>query len=100
MGKLLRTTGLALIAAWAVLLLGGEYVGSERASWLPSLLSLGLVLVAAGISLSFLGRARRVVQRPRCARCRQPVEHGQIYCPVHFRESVDRIRDSQGEGPS
>jgi len=95
MGKHLRNIGLVLIAAWAVLLLVIEKQGLERFAWMPTLMGAGIVLTVGGVVLQVLGRAGRAVGRARCPRCRRPVQSGEVYCPEHFRQALDRIKDSQ-----
>ena len=66
MGSLLRNLGIALIAAWAVMLLALEYMGKERFAWHLQMFSVGLVLILLGTLIQFLGRARTAVVRRRC----------------------------------
>jgi len=99
MGTFLRNLGIAIIAAWAVMLLVLEYMGKERFAWHLQMFSVGLVLVFLGILVQFLGRARGAVVRRRCVRCHRRVMQGQVYCSDHFHESVDKARDEQGWGP-
>ncbi len=100
MGSLLRNLGIATIAAWAVMLLGLEYMGKERVAWHLQMFSVGLVLVFLGILIQFLGRARSAVIRRRCVRCHRRVMQGQVYCADHFHESVDQAREEQRPGSS
>ena len=98
MGKHVRNIGLVLIATWAVLLLVIEYHGLRMSPHMPTIASAGSVMVVGGILLQLLGRAGRAVKRPHCARCRQPIQRGETYCPEHFHEAIDRIKDGQEWG--
>lgn len=94
MSKLLSTLGLVVIAGWVLLLLARERFGRETVTIPPHLLEIGLALVAAGLLLGFVLRARGVVARPRCGRCGKPIARGETYCAQHFRETVDKMRDA------
>ena len=96
MGRMLRTIGLVLIAVWAVLLLVGESQDWGSRVSVP-VLFLGIALMVGGAVLDILNRAGRVIHRPRCARCSRPVQKGETYCPDHFRDAVNRIRDKTGQ---
>ena len=93
MGRTLRAIGLLAIAIWAVLLLVGEFLGWESPRRSLPVLFLGVALMIGGILLDIVSRAGRVIRRPRCARCSRPVQKGETYCPDHFRDAINRIRD-------
>jgi predicted nucleic acid-binding Zn ribbon protein len=48
-------------------------------------LTLGGVLVIAGVVLRFFEKSAKVVVKNRCAVCRTPIPHGAIYCREHLR---------------
>jgi len=52
---------------------------------LQKALSLGGILVVAGIVLRFVERGAKKVIKTRCVVCKRPVEHGAIYCRQHLR---------------
>ena len=95
MNQLLRGFGLMLILGGAVLLLVGEKLGEPMPVPPVTLMSLGALAFGAGIVLGILGRAGRAVIRRHCPRCARVVASGEVYCTEHFREAIDRIRDSQ-----
>jgi hypothetical protein len=99
MATTLRSLGLTLIGAWAIFLLLAQMRGWEKSHWDRTLFGAGLSLLLGGVVLGVLGRAHRAVRRSRCVRCRQPVQSGQVYCPRHFRESVEAAQDQQEGGP-
>jgi drug/metabolite transporter (DMT)-like permease len=98
MNQILRGLGLLLILAGVVLLLVGEKFGDPLPIPPVTLLSLGMVSFLAGVVLAAVGKASRVVSRRRCVRCSHQVDPGEVYCTLHFREAIDRIRDSQRAG--
>jgi len=95
MAAILRAAGIVVIAAWLVLLFAREKFGPESVPVTNSVLGVGLALLAAGIALGFLGRARQAVARSRCARCGTSIPRGEVYCRQHFRDTIDKMRDSQ-----
>jgi hypothetical protein len=95
MAAILRAVGIVVVAAWLVLLFAREKFGAEAVPVTTSLLGVGLALTAAGIALGFFGRARQAVARSRCARCGTAIPRGDVYCRQHFRDTIDKMRDSQ-----
>ena len=95
MGKHIRNLGLVVLAGWAVMLLLIEYHDLERFTQMPALATAGMAMVVGGVVLQVLGRAGRAVARTRCVRCRQPIAAGDVYCPEHFHQAIDRIKDEQ-----
>ena len=95
MAAILRAVGIVVVAVWLILLFAREQFGSESVPVTTSLLGVGLALIAAGIALGFFGRARQAVARSRCARCGTTIPRGAVYCREHFRDSIDKMRDSQ-----
>ena len=94
MNQALRGTGLLLVLAGIVLLLVREKLGELPVPPL-TLMGAGALTFAAGLLLSVMNRASRAVVRRRCVRCGRAVQAGEPYCTEHFREAIDRIRDSQ-----
>lgn len=95
MSHLLRGLGLLIVLGGVVLLLVGEK-GSPPLPVPPvSLIGIGVLVLGGGIVLSLVEKAGRAVSRRRCVRCNAPVQPGEVYCSTHFREAIDRIRDSE-----
>src|SRR3954454_18160780 len=57
---------------------------------LQKALTLGGLLVVAGIVMRILERGAKVVTKNRCIVCRAPIDHGAIYCREHLRSILHR----------
>jgi predicted nucleic acid-binding Zn ribbon protein len=57
---------------------------------LQKALTLGGLLVVAGIVMRILERGAKVVTKNRCIVCRTPIDHGAIYCREHLRSILHR----------
>ena|SRR5437867_318712 len=95
MPRLLSTLGLVVVAGWLVLLLAREKLGHDVVPVPPHMLEVGLGIVALGLILAVVSRARGVVARSHCVRCGKPIAKGETYCSQHFRESVNEARDAE-----
>ncbi len=83
------------LGLWIIILVLGAYVLHESmdeqvAELIPmplltKALTLGGVLVVAGIVLRLFEKSTKVVSKNRCAVCRTPIAHGAIYCREHLR---------------
>jgi predicted nucleic acid-binding Zn ribbon protein len=60
---------------------------------LEKALTLGGLLVVAGIVIRILERGAKVVTKNRCIVCRTPIDHGAIYCRQHLRSILHREED-------
>jgi predicted nucleic acid-binding Zn ribbon protein len=60
---------------------------------LEKALTLGGLLVVAGIVIRILERGAKVVTKNRCIVCRTPIDHGAIYCRQHLRSVLHREED-------
>jgi hypothetical protein len=96
MGRVLRYTGMSLLAAAACLAVAGE------AGWVPTrvvhdglgiLWKAGLLSLGAGVLLAFLTPIGREIRRGHCVRCGAAIERGQTYCRDHLQEAVNEYRD-------
>jgi hypothetical protein len=73
----------------------------SRISQVRLLLLGGVLLLAASLVFSIMGRVSSKVAAKRCRRCGKPVQHGHLYCSDHLKELVNESRDHQrqkGEG--
>lgn len=95
MGQIFRLLGLLSILGGIVLLLVKEKVQANVPVAPTTLMVAGAAAFVVGIVFDVISRARAAVVRRKCARCSRPVEPGEVYCTEHFRESIDRYRDSQ-----
>lgn len=48
-------------------------------------LTLGIIVVIAGVVMRILGKGAKVVAKNRCRVCRKPIAVGAIYCREHLR---------------
>lgn len=56
---------------------------------------LGVALVVGGFILRLLEPLWKTVAKRRCANCRQPVMHGELYCREHLRQVLAREDELQ-----
>lgn len=91
---------------WTVLIVLAGYVLRETFADAPfaefltdSLLqnagTVGLLLIAAGFVMRILERVWKKTVVRRCANCRQPVMHGELYCREHLRQVLAREDELQ-----
>jgi len=83
------------LGLWILILVLAAYVLHEsmeeqNAELIPmallgKALTLGGILVVAGIVLRIFEKSAKVVVKNRCAVCRTPIVHGAIYCREHLR---------------
>jgi predicted nucleic acid-binding Zn ribbon protein len=79
-----------LIIVLALYVLSSTYADQEWVELIPpqmltQALSVGALLVVAGIALRILGVGARVVTKNRCRVCRTPISPGAMYCREHLR---------------
>ncbi|HYC57934.1 MAG TPA: hypothetical protein VEK79_00045 [Thermoanaerobaculia bacterium] len=91
------STTLLRLGLWTVILVLVAYVLATTyadQSWaelipmemLQQALTLGVIVVMAGIVMRILGKgASKVVVKNRCRVCRKPITVGAIYCREHLR---------------
>jgi len=91
---LLRTLGVLAIAGGLLWMVIGELV-LHRSSGGPVrfMLLAGVIILAASLVLSIMGRVSAKVASGRCRRCGKPVQTGRVYCSDHFKETVNEYRD-------
>lgn len=102
-GRTLRYIGLTVLACALWAMLAGErgWVESTTvATWLPTLLRVGIVCVAAGIGHALLAPVLRRLRRGRCQRCGAPIEQGQTYCLDHLKATLNEYQDHMRERTS
>ena len=86
-----------LIAAVLLLAFADTEMGGAHPHVLKTLLTAGAALTAGGLALSALIRILkfgRVRIAGRCPACHRSVRPGHIYCEDHFRDAVNRARDT------
>jgi hypothetical protein len=100
-GRVLRYTGILLLAVTAVLMLA-EAVGwlESRAvdPWVWTSARAGVVCLGVGLLLALLSPLGRELRRGKCVRCGVPVERGQTYCRDHLQAAVNEYRDQTRDG--
>lgn len=99
---LLRTLGLLALVGGLLWMVVAELVLREsRGEQVRLLLVIGVLLLAASLVLSLMGRVSARVAGRRCRRCSKPVQHGHLYCSDHLKEAVNEFRDhhrQKGDG--
>ena len=96
MVTLLRTLGFLAIAGGLLWMVVGELVLHRSSGGVVRFLLLaGVVILAASLALSIMGRVTAKVASGRCRRCGKPVQTGHVYCSDHFKEAVNEYRDHQ-----
>jgi predicted nucleic acid-binding Zn ribbon protein len=89
------------LGLWIIILVLAAYVVHESledqpiAEMIPiamlgKALTLGGILVIAGIVLRMFEKGAKAVAKNRCAVCRAPIPHGAIYCREHLRTVLSR----------
>lgn len=94
------STTLLRLGLWTVILvlvlyvLATTYPDQPWAELIPMLmlqqaLTVGGILVAAGVVMRILGKgANKVVAKNRCRVCRKPIAVGALYCREHLRSII------------
>ena len=87
---LLRLGLWTLILVLALYVLASTYSEEPWAEMIPTpmlvqALTLGGLLILAGIVLRILGVGVQVVSKNRCRVCRTPIPSGALYCRAHLR---------------
>lgn len=92
------------LGLWVTLLAIAAYVIHETfseqdiAAFVPvpvmvKALSLGVILVAAGLVMRLLESGAKAVVKNRCVVCRTPIPSGAMYCRAHLRDVLHREED-------
>ena len=101
MGRSLRSLGLAILAATAIVLmvetLGWIAPGSMN-FWLATGTKIGGACLVAGVLMGILGPLRRQFTKGRCVRCHAPTERGHPYCLDHLKQTINEYRDHAQTG--
>ena len=95
---LLRLGLWTLILVLALYVLASTYSDSQWAEMIPmpmlvQALTLGVLLVIAGVILRVLGVGVQAVQKNRCRVCRTPIPPGAMYCRAHLRTILHEEED-------
>ena len=95
MVRTLILIGLALLVlAMLGIIVADTEMGGARPHVLSSMLWAGAGLTGLGVLLRALGRIGRFRFSGRCPACHRAVRPGHIYCEDHFRDAVNRARDT------
>src|SRR3954454_369282 len=84
------------LGLWTVIVVLAAYVLHESfedqplgemipVAMLGKALTVGGILIVAGVVLRIFEKGSKVVVKNRCAVCRTPIVHGAIYCREHLR---------------
>ena len=86
-------TALLVLAMLGIIVADTE-MGGARPHVLKSMLGAGAGLAGLGVLLGALGKLGRFRFGGRCPACHRTVRRGHIYCEDHFRDVVNRARDT------
>ena len=96
MGRMLRYSGLVLLAGSAWFLLAGEIGWLSRDivdAWLAPLAKGGAAMLVIGFALALLSPVARAIRKGHCVRCGASIERGQTYCLDHLKASLHEVQD-------